>query len=69
MKQLMKTKYVLEQSDKKEIRKQLIDLDLSIRKLAKNIGYHYSYLCDVFNGHKCISKNLIDALNSQGIVI
>ena len=65
----MKTKYFLDESDKKEIRKQFIDLDLNIRKLAKNIGYNYSYLCDVFNGHKCISKKLIDALNSQGIVI
>lgn len=69
MKQSIKKNYLLEEKDKKEIKKQLIDLDLSMRQLAKNMGYHHTYLYDVFNGNKHISKKLIEALKTQGIVV
>lgn len=69
MKQTTQTKYILEETDKKEIKKQLIDLDLNMRQLAKNMGYHHTYLYDVFNGNKHLSKKLIEALKTQGIVL
>lgn len=69
MKQTTETKYFLEENDKKEIKKQLIDLDLNMKQLAKNIGYHHTYIYEVFNGNKHISRKLINALNTQGIVI
>ena len=64
-----KIKYYLDENDKKEIKKQLIDLDMSIKQLSKNIGYHYSYLYQVLNGERYITSKLTDLLQTQGIVI
>lgn len=64
---IKKVIYVLDDEDRKQIKKQMIDLDLSFRQLAKQMGYSVSYVCQIFNGEKNVTKEFIEKLFNVGI--
>ena len=69
MKAITKTYYILDEKDKKQIKKQMIDLDLTLSKMAKNIGVSTSYISAIISGKRCLTDKIIKQFLSQGIVI
>ena len=69
MKVVTRTYYVLDDTDRKSIKKQLIDLDLTLRQVAKNTGISVSYLSEVINGKKNFTEYIKQALEKQGIML
>lgn len=68
MKVVTKIHYVLDETDRKSIKKQMIDLDLSLRKMAENLGVSAAYLSSTFKGERYFTPKLKKQLESQGIV-
>lgn len=69
MKVITKTYYILDEKDKKQIKKQMIDLDLTLSKMAKNIGVSKSYISEIISGKKHLTDKIIEQFKSQGITI
>lgn len=69
MKTIIKKYYILDENDKKLIKKQMIDLDLTLSKMAKNIGVSKSYISEIISGKKCLTDKIITQFSSQGIII
>lgn len=69
MKTIIKTYYKLDIEDKKSIKKQMVDLDLTLKDMAKNIGVSCSYLSAVINGDRTFTKKLKEQFESQGIYL
>ena len=69
MKKIIKTYFVLDEDDKKSIRKQMIDLNLTSVLLAKNIGISNAYISSILNGQRRITEKIIKQLKEQGIFI
>ena len=67
MKTIVKIHYVLDEEDKKSIKKQMIDLELPLRKMARNLGVSSAYLCDVIKGNRYFTPKLKEQFESQGI--
>lgn len=69
MKLINKVYYTLDEEDKKDIKKQMIDLELSLNQMAKNLNVSPSYLTDVINGKKNFTPKLKEQFKSQKIII
>lgn len=65
----IKTYYVLDENDKKQIKKQMIDLDLTLSKIAKNLNISIAYICSIINGQRRVTDKIMEQLKSQGIII
>ena len=67
---ITKTIYRFDEKDKKNILKQLIDLDInSIRKLSKLMSYSHNYVCLVLNGQKNVKDEFINKLKGLNICL
>ena len=69
MKKIVKTYFVLDENDKKAIKKQMIDLNLTSALLAKNIGVSNAYISSILNGQRRITERIIEQLKSQGVYL
>lgn len=69
MKTIIKVHYVLDEEDKKSIKKQMIDKDLTLRQMGKNLGVSASYICDVIKGNRTFTGKLREQFESQGIIL
>lgn len=69
MKTVIKIHYVLNEEDKKSIKKQMIDKDLTLRQMAKNLGVSASYLCEVIKGGRSFTNRVRKQFESQGIIL
>ena len=69
MRKIIKVHYELDEEDKKSIKKQMIDLELPLRQMAKNLNVSPAYLCDVINGNRHFTPRLKEQFESQGIVL
>ena len=69
MRTIIKISYVLDDEDKKSIKKQMVDKDLTLNGMAKNLGVSASYLCDVIKGNKHFTPKLKAQFKSQGIIL
>lgn len=69
MKAITKTYYILDEKDKKQIKKQMIDLDLTSALLAKNIGVSNAYISAILNGQRRVTERIVEQLRKQGISI
>lgn len=67
--EVVKTYYVLDDEDRKELKKQMRDLGLSLIKLAKIMDYSVTYLYKIFKGDKFITQSFLEQLEEQGIVL
>ena len=64
-----KTYFVLDNNDKKAIKKQMIDLNLSSTLLARNLGVSNAYISSILNGQRRITEKIIEQLKSQGVYL
>lgn len=69
MKKIVKTYFVLDENDKKAIKKQMIDLNLTSTLLAKNIGVSNAYISSILNGQRRVTERIVEQLKEQGIFI
>lgn len=69
MKVITKTYYILDEKDKKQIKKQMIDLNLTSALLAKNIGVSNAYISSILNGQRRVTERIVEQLRKQGISI
>lgn len=69
MKKIVKTYFVLDENDKKSIKKQMIDLNLTSALLAKNIGVSNAYMSSILNGQRRVTERIVEQLRKQGISI
>lgn len=69
MKKIVKTYFVLDENDKKAIKKQMIDLNLTSTLLAKNIGVSNAYISSILNGQRRVTEKIVNQLSEQGIFI
>ena len=69
MKVITKTYYMLDDEDRKSIKKQMIDLNLTLTQMADNLGVSKAYISSVINGSRHFTKKTENMLKSQGIVI
>lgn len=69
MKAIIKKYYILDKNDTKQIKKQMIDLDLNLQKIAKNLNVSKSYISEIINGKKYLTDKIIEQFKSQGIII
>ena len=69
MKMVTKVYYMLDEEDKKDIKKQMIDLELSLRQMAKNLNVSPAYLSGVIAGNKHFTPRLKEQFESQGIIL
>ena len=69
MKKIVKTYFVLDENDKKAIKKQMIDLNLTSALLAKNIGISNAYISSILNGQRRVTEKIVNQLSEQGIFI
>lgn len=69
MKKVVKVYYLLDKSDIKSIKKQLIDLDMTYAMLAKKIGVCTSYISGILSGHKHFTDKVKNQFNKHGIII
>ena len=69
MKKIVKTYFVLDENDKKAIKKQMIDLNLTSALLAKNIGISEAYMSSILNGQRRVTERIVEQLKEQGIFI
>lgn len=69
MKKIVKTYFVLDENDKKAIKKQMIDLNLTSALLAKNIGVSNAYISSILNGQRRVTERIVEQLRKQGISI
>lgn len=69
MKKIIKISYILDDNEIKQIKKQLVDKDLSQSQLANNLGVSKAYINAIINGKKIITKRTIKILENQGIKI
>ena len=60
--------YILDEDDRKFLKKKVIDMGISLRQLAKNMGFSPAYLHDVMNGGRHFTPRLKAQFESQGIV-
>lgn len=68
MKSVITVYYVLDEEDKKDIKKQMIDLELPLRQMAKNLNVSPAYLSDVIAGNRHLTSKLKEQFENQGIV-
>ena len=68
MKKIIKIYYELDEEDLKSIKKQMIDLNLNITKMAKNLGVSKSYLSGAIHGDRHFTTKIKEQFESQGIV-
>lgn len=68
MKVVNKKCYFFEQSDKKFLKKWLIEHDLSQLDFAKNCGISVSYLTFIINGQRQFSEKIKKLFENQGLV-
>ena len=67
---ITKTIYRFDEKDKKNILKQLIDLDInSIRNLSKLMGYFNTFVWLVLDGKKYVTNEFIKKLKNLGICL
>ena len=50
---------------RKNLKKYLIDNDMSLKDLATDLNKNYSYISQVVNGDKTVSLNLIHAFKEK----
>lgn len=59
----------LDDTDIKQIKKQMIEKDLNFSKLADNLGVSRSYISSIINGKRALTKRIVEMFESQGIKI
>lgn len=69
MKKIVKITYVLDENDKKAIKKQMVDLGLTLRTMSAKLGVSTSYLCEILNGKRNVTKRVREQFESQGIIL
>lgn len=69
MKKIVKTYFVLDENDKKAIKKQMIDINLSSTLLARNLGVSNAYISSLLNGQRRVTERIVEQLRKQGISI
>lgn len=69
MKKIVKTYFVLDENDKKAIKKQMIDLNLTSALLARNLGVSNAYISSILNGQRRVTEKIVNQLSEQGIFI
>lgn len=69
MQKIIKIYYTLDDTDIKQIKKQMIEKDLNFSKLADNLGVSRSYISSIINGKRALTKRIVEMFESQGIKI
>lgn len=69
MKKIIKTYYVLDDDDVKQIKKQMIDNDLNFNKLADKLGVSRSYISSIINKKRNITERVVRLLKASKIYI
>lgn len=71
MKKVETTKvyYVFDEEDRKDIKKQMIDLNLTATTLAKKINVSNAYMSAIINGDRRLTPKILDSFKSVGIII
>ena len=68
MRKVIKTNYILEKEDMKLIKKEMIERELTLRQMAKQLGISAAYLCDIFKGNRAVSDKLYSELVRLGFI-
>lgn len=68
MRTIQKTSYILEKEDLKLIKAEMIERELTLRQLAKQLGISAAYLCDIFKGKRALSSNIYSGLVRLGFI-
>lgn len=69
MKIITKVYYILDENDRKSIKKQMVDLDLTITQLSERLGCSKAYVSAIINGDKRFTKKIKEQFESQGIKV
>lgn len=67
MQKIVKIYYTLDDTDIKQIKKQMIEKDLNFSKLADNLGVSRAYISSIINGKRTVTKRILEMFESQGI--
>ena len=67
MQKIIKIYYTLDDTDIKQIKKQMIEKDLNFSKLADNLGVSRAYISSIINGKRTVTKRVLEMFESQGI--
>lgn len=67
--EIKKTYYVFDENDKKNIKKQMIDLNLTATALAKKINVSNAYMSAIINGQRRLTPKILKLFSSIGIKI
>lgn len=68
MKVITKIYYMLDEEDRKSIKKQMIDLNLTLTQMAENLSVSKAYVSAIINGDKHFTNKIRKQFESQGIV-
>lgn len=69
MKKIIKITYVLDENDKKAIKKQMVDLGMTLRTMSAKLGISVSYLHEILNGKRNVTERVREKFESQGIIL
>lgn len=67
MKKITKTYYLLDEEDKKNIKKQMLDMNLKLKDIAKTLGLSSAYVSSILNGERNLTEKIIEQFTSVGI--
>ena len=67
MKKITKTYYFLDEEDKKNIKKQMLDMNLKLKDIAKTLGLSSAYVSSILNGERNLTDKIIEQFASVGI--
>lgn len=65
----VKTYYFLDENDYKDIKKQMVDLNLNGSRLAKKLYISDAYLSAILHGKRRVTPEMLEALKNEGIII
>lgn len=69
MQKRIKIYYTFDDTDIKQIKKQMIEKDLNFSKLADNLGVSRAYISSIINCKRTVTKRILEMFESQGIKI
>ena len=67
MKKIIKTYYFLDEEDKKNIKKQMLDMNLKLKDMAKALGLSSAYVSSILSGERNLTEKIIEQFASVGI--
>ena len=61
--------YALDETDRKSIKKQMVDKDLTLTRVAQIIGVSKAYLSEILAGNRTVTPRIIKQFEMCGIEI